>query len=118
MHVKMTLTFPNETIETLKEKAKAEGFLSHNTLARYLIMRGLRGGIGTEIREENEKRIYELPLDKKDVSEFEAYIKAKRHPSIPAFALFAMEQSMSRHPLSAAQKVRVGKRDGGGEKGA
>jgi hypothetical protein len=107
MHVKMTLTFPDETIETLKEKAKAEGFLSHNILARYLILRGLKNGMGAEIREEDKKQIYELALDKKDAGEFEAYVRAKRHHSVPDFAQYAMELAMSRAPLTEAQKRRV-----------
>jgi hypothetical protein len=106
----MTLTFPDETIETLKEKAKAEGFLSPNILARYLIMRGLKTGAEAEISEDGGKRTYSLEVN--DPDEIETYCRAKRHRSVPDFALFAMEQSMTRHPLSAAQKARVGKRDG------
>jgi hypothetical protein len=42
MHVKMTLTFPKETIDELKRKANSEGFLSPNLLARHLIVSGLK----------------------------------------------------------------------------
>jgi hypothetical protein len=110
MHVKMTLTFPNETIETLRAKATAEGFLSPNILARYLIMRGLKNGMDAEIREDDSKRTYTLEVE--DAGEIENYCKAKRLGSVPDFALFAMEQSMMRHPLSASQKARVGERVG------
>jgi hypothetical protein len=42
MRVKMTLTFPGETIEELRTFAKSEGFLSPNLLARHLVVSGLR----------------------------------------------------------------------------
>jgi hypothetical protein len=44
-----------------------------------------------------------------NAEEVERYAKAKRHPSVPDFALFAMEQSMARHPLTETQRARVGK---------
>ena len=106
--IKMTLSLPSDTIGTLREQAKAQGYLAPAAYARHLIMRGLK--TGAEIREEGGRRIYVLEVE--DADEIETYCRAKRHRSVPDFALFAMEQSMARHPLSAAQNARVGKRDG------
>lgn len=106
--IKMTLTFQADTIGALREEAKAQGYLAPAAYARHLIMRGLKTGAG--IREEGGRSIYVLEVE--DADEIETYCRAKRHRSVPDFALFAMEQSMARHPLSAAQNARVGKRDG------
>jgi hypothetical protein len=105
MNVKMTLSFPGETIETLREKAKAEGFLSPNLLARYLIMRGLKNNANAEIGETDGKSVYQLEVEQPQ--EIEAYVKAKRLGSVPDFAKYAMELAMSRAPLTAAQQRRV-----------
>jgi hypothetical protein len=106
MRVKMTLTFPGETIDTLREKARAEGFLSPNILARYLIMRGLRTGMETEIREADGKKTYALEVE--DSVEIETYCRAKRLGSVANFAGFAMEQYMTRYPLKKPQKSAEG----------
>jgi hypothetical protein len=106
MRVKMTLTFPGETIEELRTFAKSEGFLSANILARYLIMRGLRTGTETEIREANGKKTYALEVE--DSGEIEIYCRAKRLGSVANFAGFAMEQYMTRYPLKKPQKSAEG----------
>jgi hypothetical protein len=41
-NIKMTLSFPPETVAELKAWAASEGFLSPNLLARHLIMSGLK----------------------------------------------------------------------------
>lgn len=104
MNVRMSLTFPNETIETLREKAQADGFLSPNVLARYLIIHGLKSGLDAEINEEG-RHTYRLTLEEPE--EIEAYVKAKRLGSVANFAQYAMELAMSRAPLTEAQKKRV-----------
>ena len=103
--VKMTLTFDEETIETLRAKAKTEGFLRPSLLARYLLLRGLRDDMQAEIDEDRQT----LRVPVKNYREIKAYVEGKRRGKIPDFVTALIEREMSNHPLTAAQKTRVEK---------
>jgi hypothetical protein len=92
--VKMTLTFDEETIETLKAKAKKEGFVRPSTLARYLMLRGLNGDAQTEINEDHQ--VLQVPV--KNYRELKEYVENKKLGDISIFAIFAMERYMSQYP--------------------
>lgn len=103
--VKMVLTFPEDSLKELKEKAVREGFLKPTVLARYLIMRSLKSGMRAEFQEADGRHTYQLDIE--EPNEIEAYVKAKRFDSVSSFAKYAMEVTMSRAPLTEAQKDRV-----------
>jgi hypothetical protein len=105
MNVKMTLTFPDETIALLKEKAESEGFLKPQGFARFLVVQALKKGLNAEITDDCGKRVYRLAVEQPE--KIEAYVKAKRLGSVSVFANYAMELAMSRAPLTEAQKKLV-----------
>jgi hypothetical protein len=102
--VKMTLTFDEETIETLRTKAKEEGFMRPSLLVRYLLLRCLKEDTGAEL-EEMDNRTISVKVD--NYRELRQYVKEKKLGSVSNFATFAMEQYMNRAPLTEAQKRRV-----------
>jgi hypothetical protein len=103
MAVKMTLTFNDETMETLRTKAKADGFERPSLLARYLLVRGLKEDMQAEITD--DRKTVEVPVD--NYRELKGYVEEKALGSVEVFAKFAMAQYMSRNALTAAQKQRV-----------
>jgi hypothetical protein len=103
--VKMTLTFDEETIETLRVKAREEGFIRPSLLARYLLLRGLREDMRAEIDEDRQT----LRVPVKNYREIWAYVEGKRRGQISDFVTALIEREMSNHPLTAAQKARVDK---------
>lgn len=100
---KMTLSFDEQTLAAIAENAKAAGFFRPQEFARYLIARGLRleNDLG------NDTRV--VPVKLKNYSEIETYVDAKRLGDVSTFAAYAMEQTMTRYPLSEAQKAKTGK---------
>ncbi|MDR2942796.1 MAG: hypothetical protein LBV17_09425 [Treponema sp.] len=101
---KMTLTLPPEVIDTLKQKAKSEGLLSHTTFARAIILKELQSVV------DSNSITIKVPV--KNFKELKAYVDAKKLGSLEVFATYAMELAMSRAPLSEAQKARVVENDG------
>jgi c-di-AMP phosphodiesterase-like protein len=97
------LTFEHETIETLRRKAKEEGFNRPSVLARYLLLRGLREDMKAEIDE--NQRVLRVPVN--NYREIKAYVEGKRRGRISDFVTALIEREMSSHPLTAAQKARV-----------
>jgi len=108
--VKMTLTFDEETIETLKAKAKKEGFMRPTTLARYLLLRGLRENAVAQLEEGPDTKTIDIPVD--NYRELQGYVEEKKIGNVAVFAVFAMQQYMSRNSLTEAQKRRVEERYG------
>jgi hypothetical protein len=108
--VKMTLVFDEETIETLKAKARKEGFVRPTTLARYLLLRGLRENAAVQLKEDEDTKTVAVPVD--NYRELQGYVEEKKIGSVAVFAAFAMHQYMSRNSLSDAQKRRVEERHG------
>jgi hypothetical protein len=100
MNVKMTLTFENETMETLRRKAKEEGFNRPSALARYLLLRGLRDDMKAEIDE--DQQTLRVPVN--NYREIKEYVDEKQLGNINIFAAFAMKQYMTRYPLKTAPK--------------
>jgi hypothetical protein len=110
--VKMTLTFDEETIETLRAKAKEEGFMRPSLLVRYLLLRSLKGNANAELEETDSKTI---SLRVNNYRELLGYVEEKRMGSVESLATFAMGQYMNRCPLTEAQKQRVKERYGYGD---
>jgi len=108
--VKMTLTFDEETIETLKAKAQKEGFVRPSTLARYLLLRGLRENAAAQLEEGPDAKTIAVPVD--NYREIQGYVEERKLGNVAIFAAFAMHQYMSRNSLSEAQKRRVEERYG------
>jgi hypothetical protein len=108
-YIQMQITLPATAMEGLREAAQSKG-VSPNILLRMAAVE-----LFDTARQDKEAKVYQLAVEQP--AEIEAYCRAKRHRSVPDFALFAMEQSMARHPLSAAQKARVGKRRRGRRRG-
>jgi len=108
--VKMTLTFDEETIETLKAKAKEEGFVRPTTLARYLLLRGLRENAAAQLEEGLDAKTIAVPVN--NYRELQGYVEERKLGNVAVFAAFAMHQYMSRNSLSEAQKRRVKERYG------
>jgi hypothetical protein len=104
MAVKMTLTFENETMETLRRKAREEGFIRPSVLARYLLMRGLREDMQAEIDE--DQQTLRVPVN--NYREIKEYVDEKQPGNINTFAAFSMKQYMSRYPLKTASKKQGG----------
>jgi hypothetical protein len=102
MGVKMTLVFENETVETLRRKAKEEGFARPSVLARYLLLRGLREDMKAEIDE--DQRVLRVPVN--NYREIKEYVDEKQLGNTDTFAAFAMKQYMTRYPPKTALKKR------------
>ncbi|MDR0583591.1 MAG: hypothetical protein LBG57_04490 [Treponema sp.] len=107
--VKMTLTFDEETIETLRSKAREEGFMRPSLLVRYLLLRGLKENADAELEETDNKTI---PVKVDNYRELLGYVQEKKMGSVEFLATFAMGQYMGRFPLSETQKRRVKERYG------
>ena len=105
--VKMTLTFDEETVETLRDKAKKEGFIRPSLLVRYLLLRSLRESSSAEIEESPDTKT--ITVQVKNYRELKAYVDAKRLGSLEVLATFAMEQYMTRYPLKTASGSPNGK---------
>jgi hypothetical protein len=108
MGVKMTLTFENEAMETLRRKAKEEGFVRPSVLARYLLLRGLREDMRVEI--DDDQQTLRVPVN--NYREIKEYVDEKQLGNINVFAAFAMKQYMTRYPLKTASKGRDGESTG------
>ena len=108
MGVKMTLTFDDETMETLRRKAREEGFVRPSVFTRYLLLQGLKKNMQAAI--DDEKKSFEISVD--NYRSLLGYVQEKKLGSVEIFAAFAMEQYMSRVPLTEAQKRRVEERYG------
>jgi formylmethanofuran dehydrogenase subunit A len=104
MGIKMTLTFENETMETLRRKAKEEGFLRPSVLVRYLLLRGLREDMQAEI-DEDQRALRVLVNNYREIKE---YVDEKQLGDINTFAAFSMKQYMTRYPLKTALKKQGG----------
>ena len=102
--VKMTLTFENETMETLRRKAREEGFVRPSVLARYLLLRGLREDMRVEI--DDDQQTLQVPVN--NYREIKEYVEEKQLGNIDIFAAFAMKQYMTRYPLKTALKRQDG----------
>jgi hypothetical protein len=100
--VKMTLTFDEETIKTLRTKAKEEGFMRPSVLARYILLRGLREDIQTSQGEEQR----ELRVPVNNYREIKEYVEEKQLGNVNIFAAFAMKQYMTRYPLKTSLKTQ------------
>jgi hypothetical protein len=100
MMVKMTLTFENETMETLRRKAREEGFVRPSVLARYLLLRGLREDMRVEI--DDDEQTLRVPVN--NYREIKEYVDEKQLGNVNIFAAFAMKQYMTRYPLKTASK--------------
>jgi hypothetical protein len=107
--VKMTLTFDEETIETLRAKAKEEGFMRPSLLVRYLLLRSLKENTSAEL-EEADNRTISIRVD--NYRELLGYVQEKKMGTVENLATFAMGQYMNRCPLSETQKQRVKERYG------
>lgn len=107
----MTLTFDRDTLEAIQRGAQENGFRKATGYIRWLVTRRLM----TNTTKSSGRGVYELEIE--DADEIEAYARAKRYGSVADFARIAMEQSISRHPLSEAQKARIGKSHGEGGNG-
>jgi len=103
MTVKMTLTFNDETMETLRKKAKDEGFERPSSLARYLLIRSLKENKQAEITE--DEQIIQVPVD--NYRELQGYAEVRKFGNVAAFAVISMERFMKQNSLSEAQKRRV-----------
>jgi hypothetical protein len=108
MGIKMTLTFEDETMETLRRKAKEDGVIRPSVLARYLLLRGFKEDMQAEITD--DRKTFEISVD--NYRTLLGYAQEKKLGSVEVFAAFAMEQYMSRVPLTEAQKRRVEERYG------
>jgi hypothetical protein len=100
----MTLTFEDETMETLRRKAKEEGFIRPSVLARYLLLRGLRENTRAEIT--GDHRVIQVAVN--NYREIRDYVDEKQLGDINVFAAFAMKQYMTRYPLKTAPKRQDG----------
>jgi hypothetical protein len=91
---KVLLTFKPDVIETLRQRAEAEGIFTLSTYVRALIIRSLN----KEIKQQDENnKIVEVPV--KNYSELKAYAEAKRLGSVEVLATFAMDRYMLQYPL-------------------
>jgi hypothetical protein len=106
--IKMTLTFDEETIETLRTKAKEEGFMRAPVFARYLLCRGLRDDIQAEPG--GEQKVLRVPVN--NYREIKEYVEEKQLGNVNIFAAFAMKQYMTRYPLKTALKRQDGETAG------
>jgi c-di-AMP phosphodiesterase-like protein len=100
MGIKMTLTFEDETMETLRRKAKEEGFIRPSVLARYLLLRGLKEDMQAEIADDHQV----IHVAVNNYREIKDYIDEKQLGNINVFAAFAMKQYMTRYPVKTAPK--------------
>jgi c-di-AMP phosphodiesterase-like protein len=106
MGIKMTLTFENETMETLERKAREDGFVRPSIiLARYLLLRGLKEDMNAEIND--DRQVIHVAVN--NYREIKDYVDEKQLGNINVFAAFAMKQYMTRYPLKTAAKRQDGK---------
>jgi c-di-AMP phosphodiesterase-like protein len=104
--VKMTLTFDEETIETLRIKAKEEGFVRPSLLVRYLLLRSLKESTDAELEETDNKTV---PVKIDNYQEILTYVREKKFGRVESFITYAVAQHMARYPLTDGQKRRSGK---------
>lgn len=97
---KVTIVIDNDAFSLLEKRAKDEGFGRVSTLIRHLTVSGIKEPIHTGQK---------ISLNVDGYDEVAAYVKEKKFGNIGVFANFAMEQYMTRYPLSDAQRARVGK---------
>jgi hypothetical protein len=100
MGIKMTLTFDSETIETLRRKAKEDGFERPSILARYLLIQGLKENEQTRINDDQQV----IRVTVNNYREIRDYVDEKQLGNINTFAAFAMKQYMTRYPQKTALK--------------
>ena len=103
MGIKMTLTFDNETIETLRRRALAEGFFKPSIYARYLLWRGIQEDCMASAEDEDHQTIR---VAVNNYREIKAYVEEKQLGTINNFAAFAMKQYMTRYPLKTTPRSR------------
>jgi hypothetical protein len=104
MGIKMTLTFEDETMATLRRKAKEDGFVRPSVLARYLLLRGLKEDMKPEITD--DQQVIQVAVN--NYREIKDYVTEKQLGNINVFAAFAMKQYMTRYPLKTAPKRQDG----------
>lgn len=92
------ISMPPAVFEKIRGEAEAKG-LSANMLARMELCR-LYGKA-----EVSGAKTFSVTLE--DWQEIEAFAKAKKYGSVENLIAIAIEQAMSRHPLTAAQKARA-----------
>jgi c-di-AMP phosphodiesterase-like protein len=107
--VKMTLTFDEETIETLRIKAKEEGFMRPSLLVRYLLLRSLKESADAELEETDNKTV-SVKID--NYQDILTYVRKKKFGQVESFITYAVAQHMARYPLTDGQKQRSGKSTG------
>jgi len=100
--VQMQIQFPAEAMEALRAAAEKKG-VTPNILAR-LVLHERFGQSNTESKS--------YTFTAKNWREIEAYVEAKRLGSVEVFAGFAMEQYLTRYPLTDGQKRQIEKSTG------
>ncbi|MDR0585361.1 MAG: hypothetical protein LBG57_13595 [Treponema sp.] len=104
MGVKMTLTFDDETMETLRRKAREEGFVRPSVFTRYLLLQGLKKNMQAEI--DDDRQVIRVEVD--NYREIKAFVCNKKFGTVDVFANFAMAQYMSKYPRKTAAERGAG----------
>jgi hypothetical protein len=101
---KITITVEEDRFLEWETTARKMGLGRASTLVRYLAVKGLEAE-AEEFGETADKRIVKIEMD--NYREVLGYIHERKLGSVENFAVFAMEQTMKRHPLTEAQRRRV-----------
>jgi hypothetical protein len=101
---KITLTVDEDLYRELAEAARPMGFTRVSNLARWLVIKGIHRD-----SEMTGRKAIEVSVD--NYRTLLGYAQEKKLGSVEVFATFAMEQYMSRVPLTEAQKRRVEEKD-------
>jgi hypothetical protein len=94
MKIKMTLTFDNNIMETLRHRTITGGFIRPSVFARHLILRGLREDLVDET--DDDCQVIRVQVD--NYREIKDFVKNKKLGTVGVFANFAMAQYMSKYP--------------------
>lgn len=100
---KICLTVSEEVWNEMMSRAKAEGFSGVPALVRHLAVVSMNEQKG----ETSDRKVLKVTVD--NYRELSGYVSEKKFGSVASFATFAMEATMQRNPLTAAQTARVAK---------
>jgi hypothetical protein len=101
---RITITVNEERFREWEQAAHKMGLDRVSTLLRYLAARGLENQ-REEFDETADRRIVKVEVD--NYREIDGYVRERKLGTVETFAAFAMDQTMKRYPLTAAQRRRV-----------
>ncbi|MCM1321623.1 MAG: hypothetical protein NC041_07115 [Bacteroides sp.] len=96
---KILITVTEEQHEALERSAAAQGLSRVSTLVKSAAIKSVQN----EIAPDSNRKTMLVPVT--NYRELADYVESKKFGSIESFATFAMEQYMTKYPVSARKKA-------------